>query len=205
MKFRIAKISDAKEIAEIHMICANHQKDGFMHKLGISFLIQYYKIFINEKNSIIVVAENEELICGFHSGTVVEEEHQRIIRTNKIRLGLTVLPKLLINPKMTIDVYRRYKSLSALKSQYRVSHGPRGEYWAWLPSMKNPAASMMLRKIWANVMRDLGCKSFKFEVDLLNSDVDKYAKAFSCDVLEVNSLPDGRKRAIMEQVFKIKK
>ena len=64
---------------------------------------------------------------------------------------------------------------------------------------------MALRKTWTNVLYDLGCKSFKFEVDLSNSDVEKYAKAFSCEVLEVHILPDGRKRAILEQVFKKKK
>ncbi len=205
MNFRIAKISDAKEIAEIHMICADHQKDGFMHKLGIKFLIQYYKIFINENNSIIVVAENEGVICGFHSGTALEEEHQTSIKRNKFKLAITLLQKLLLNPKMAIDIFGRYKSLSTKKSKYRVTSGPRGEYWAWLPSIKNPAASMILRKTWANVMHDLGNKSFKFEVDLSNSDVNKYARAFSCNVLEVNNLPDGRKRAIMEQVFKNKK
>ena len=115
MKFRIAKILDAKKIAEIHMICANHQKDGFMHKLGIKFLIQYYKIFINENNSIIVVAENEGVVCGFHSGTALEEEHQTSIKRNKLKLSITVWQKLLINPKVAIDIYRRYKSLSTKK------------------------------------------------------------------------------------------
>jgi len=176
-----------------------------MHKLGIKFLIQYYKIFINENNSIIVVAENEGVVCGFHSGTALEEEHQTSIKRNKLKLSITVWQKLLINPKVAIDIYRRYKSLSTKKNKYRVSSGPRGEYWAWLPSIKNPAGSMALRKTWTNVLYDLGCKSFKFEVDLSNSDVEKYAKAFSCEVLEVHILPDGRKRAILEQVFKKKK
>ena len=202
MNFRFAKNADAKEIATISITCAKHQKDGFMHLLGGYFMTQYYSAFIKEKHSVIIVAEKNGVICGFHSGTTLSEEHQSSISKNKIQFAIAVIPKILLKPKLLNEILRRYKSLKSDDNKYRVTKGPRAEYWAWLPSIKDPAGSIILRKTWSNIMYDLGCKSFKFEVDLSNSDVNRYAKAFSCDVLEINNLPDGRKRAIMEQVLK---
>jgi len=46
MKFRLAKQSDYKTLAEIHLECGKIQPDGFMHQLGIYFLITYYNILL---------------------------------------------------------------------------------------------------------------------------------------------------------------
>ena len=51
MKYRIAKESDAKSLALIHIECSKHQQGGFMHRLGFKFLKKYYEITSNNKNS----------------------------------------------------------------------------------------------------------------------------------------------------------
>lgn len=198
MIFRIAKMADAKEIAKLSIICAIHQKDGFMHKLGIWFMIQYYKSFISEKNSLIIVAEKDGKICGFHSGTLLEEEHQKSISNSKVKFAISLLPQLLLKPSLLIEVLKRYKSLKSDKNSYRVKEGPRGEYWAWLPSMKDPENSLRLHKIWHNIMKEFGVVSVKSEVDMSNKRVVKSIKLMGGIFLDEVTLPDGRKRAIVE-------
>jgi len=52
------------------------QIDGFMHKLGKTFLRTYYKVLLEEKNSIILIAiDHNGYGVGFHSGTMKAEEH----------------------------------------------------------------------------------------------------------------------------------
>jgi hypothetical protein len=202
MIFRIAKKGDYKVLADIHLECGKTQTDGFMHKLGRRFLEVYYKILLNEKNSIIVIAEDEcHYGVGFHSGTTKAEEHLFNLRKSKIRLLFPLILTILYKPKMLKEILfrNRYVSSESNNIAYGVNVGPRAEYWAWRPSCKNPAGSMMLRKVWSNIIFSLGCRSFKLEVDLSNTDVEKYCKAFGCEVLEEKILPDGRKRAVLEQ------
>lgn len=204
MKLRIAKSSDYKTLAEIHLECGKMQVGGFMHKLGLSFLKTYYKILLNEKNSIVVIAENEKGYgLGFHSGTMKAEEHFESLRKNKIKLGLSLIPSMIKDPRIIKSILLRNKFINNSKEEsYGVTLGPRAEYWAWRPGSTNPAASMILRQTWTKTIFALGVKSFKLEVDLANTDVEKYCKAFSCSVIHEVNLPDGRKRAILEQIKK---
>ena len=48
MKLRIAKQSDSKILANIHMECGKAQINGFMHKLGELFLRTYYYVLLKE-------------------------------------------------------------------------------------------------------------------------------------------------------------
>ena len=75
MRFRIAKKSDIKILSKLHFEAGKKQPDGYMYKLGLPFLKTYYKVLVNEKNSLVIVAENKDhIICGFCAGTFFAEE-----------------------------------------------------------------------------------------------------------------------------------
>lgn len=202
MIIRVAKQADRRVLANIHMECGKAQVNGFMHKLGEFFLRTYYYVLLKEKNALVLIAEDENGYgLGFHSGTTKAEEHLLNMKNNKFILAISLFPIVLKNPKLLKEIILRNSYISSKSdlSSYGVKSGPRAEYWAWRPSNKNSAGALILRSTWSNIMFDLGCKSFKLEVDLSNTDIKKYSKAFSCTVLEEKTLPDGRKRVIMEQ------
>lgn len=202
MIIRLAKQTDIKVLADIHLECGKVQTNGFMHTLGVLFLRTYYYLLLKEKHSVLLIAENEKGYgLGFHSGTTKAEEHLLNLKKNKLILAISLIPTILFKPLIIKEIKLRNKYVSSTtnKNSYGVKNGPRAEYWAWRPSNVNSSGAIVLRTAWSNVMYDLGCKSFKLEVDLSNTDIRKYSKAFSCTVLEEKTLPDGRKRVIMEQ------
>jgi hypothetical protein len=169
-----------------------------MHRLGLPFLTAYYKVFIGEKHSLIIVAEENGRILGFHSGTLLAEEHQEALAASKLRLGLSVIPSLLTDFSLFREVLMRFKSLRTKEDDFRVKSGPRGEYWAWLPSSRDGAGALKLHKIWHCVLKDLGATYVRSEVDLSNERVVKSIKIMGGIFLNEIALKDGRRRAIVE-------
>ena len=53
MRFRIAKKSDIKMLSKLHFEAGKIQPNGYMYKLGLPFLKTYYKLLVNEKNSLV--------------------------------------------------------------------------------------------------------------------------------------------------------
>jgi hypothetical protein len=206
MNFRVAKINDSFALAKMHKICGEYQKDGFMHKLGVLFLYNYYRVSLKEKHSVILIADDSNgMPIGFISGTLDAKEHQVQLKRNTISLGISAFIAILRNPFLLQELYKRKKSLGSKASKFIVDSGARGEYWAWLPKSKNTMGSGILRQAWINVLGELGCKSFRYELDLGNSSFEKYEKIFGCTLIEEIILPDGRKRIIVEQNIKKRK
>jgi len=200
IKYRIAKVSDAKSLAQVHLICAKHQKGGFFHKLGISFLIYYYKVILSNKNSVVLLAEDQNQNClGFHSGTLKMEEHLRQLKKNRWTLGLTLIPQLLINPKLIYDIIKRYFSISNSNSEneFGVKSGARGEYWCWLPNNSNSIDAINVFNKWFNIVKELGVKNVFIEVDTVNIRIFKFHKKNGAEIIREIDLLDGRKRLIM--------
>jgi hypothetical protein len=198
MIFRIAKPSDSRVLAKIHLECAKNQIDGFMHKLGLPFLVQYYKIFTCEKNSLIIIAEEDGKVYGFHSGTMLAEEHQASIAGNKLRLGLSVISSMVRDLSLISEILKRFKSLKSTKDDFRVKNGPRGEYWAWLPESKDAANALKLHKTWHVMLKAMGATYVRSEVDLSNKRVVRSIQFMGGIFLNEITLEDGRKRAIVE-------
>jgi hypothetical protein len=191
MIFRIAKKSDCKNIAKIHV-------DGFMHRLGVPFLIQYYRIFVDEKNSLILVAEDKGLMLGFHSGTLLAEEHHAALVDNKLKLGFAVITSIVKDPRLIGEVFKRYKSLKSSEEDFRVKSGPRGEYWAWLSEYGDAVNSLKLHKSWHNILKEMGATYVRSEVDLNNKRVVRSIELMGGIFLSEVTLKDGRRRAIVE-------
>ncbi len=203
MNFRIAKKRDLNKIAQIHYECSVKQIGGFMHKLGIKFLKAYYSLLINEKFSLILIAEDElGIIAGFHSGSILPVEHKQTLRRKWYKFILPIFLKLFTNPILIKEVMIRRKSLMIKNGKFKFStdEGPRAEYWAWSPGYKGENKSLVLREKWSQILNILGFEYYYLEVDSTNKLVLNYYKLHSAECISETFLNDGRKRFI----FKIK-
>jgi len=204
ISYRTAKSNDSLSIARLHIKCAKNQKDGFFHKLGVIFIYRYYKIVISNKNSIILLAEKENRLLGFHSGTLKAEEHLFGLKNNRISLFLSVIPEFFVNPKLFFEVYKRYRYVSNKNKaiKFGVTNGPRGEYWGWDPKNPDPLNSLKLHKKWHLIVKSLGINFIKSEVDITNKRVLKSIKLMGGEFISEVILPDGRKRAVVQYDLK---
>lgn len=204
IKYRLAKSSDAKLLTKVHLICAKHQKGGFFHNLGFYFTLNYYKILLSNKNTIILIAEDQQQnLLGFHSGTLKMEEQIKDLKRNKFILGMATLPKLLVNPRLIHEIIIRYFSISDSISEndFGVTSGARGEYWCWLPSNSNSIEALSLWNKWFNVLKELGVTNLFFEVDTINSRIVSFHKKNGAKITREINLLDGRKRLIMVYII----
>jgi hypothetical protein len=200
MKFRLAKKCDSKELAILHMECSRDQAGGFMHNLGINFLIRYYKIILNNKYSLVLVAEDTDgRILGFHSGTLSTEEHLSQLKKNKLILALSIIPKFCLNPSIIREVLKRYFSISKISSlnDFGVKEGVRGEYWCWSTNNSNPMGAISLYEKWFNLVKELGVDKVFIEVDTINKRILGFHKSKGAEIIRQIDLFDGRKRLIM--------
>lgn len=201
MRLRLAKKSDANTLAQIHLECGLIQPDGFMHRLGLNFLKTYYQILLEEKCSIVLLAEDENgFVHGFHSGTLAAEEHLLSLKKNKIKIFISLFPKILINPLIIKDLLLRNKYINSSTSseKFGITFGPRGEYWALRPESKNAGVAISLLETWLNIVFELGCSSIKAEVDRSNNKVLEIHKILGAKIIQEMNLMDGRHRVVIE-------
>jgi hypothetical protein len=199
MKFRFAKKCDSRALACLHIECSIYQKGSFMHRLGMPFLIKYYEITISNKNSIIILAEDNDEVLGFHSGTLDAIEHYSNLRNNKLKFIIPILTSLIIKPKLLFEIYKRYiYTGNDSKVKFGVKTGVRGEYWGWSPSKPNPVESINLHRKWHLIIKNLGAKYVRSEVDIVNDRIYKSIKLMGGLIIQEITLLDGRKRAIVE-------
>jgi hypothetical protein len=208
MKLRIANKSDIKSLAKTHLICGKIQPDGFMHQLGLGFLKTYYSILLNEKGSIIVIAEDEKgLIHGFCSGSLAAEKHLSELKRNKFILAFSLIPAILKSPKILKKLLARNRFINSAghSTTFGISKGSRCEYWAWRPDKRNLVMSILMFETWINIVLELGSTSIKGEVDMLNKYVLRIHKILGARIIDELNLSDGRKRVIIEYTQKINK
>lgn len=200
MKYRLASLSDVEDLAIIHFDSGRGQVGGFMHKLGLPFLRAYYKIHLKEKNSIILVAEDEnKYIYGFISGTLDAGRLLEAFRKNRIKLFRSILPALLRSPKILYQVKERYNYI-LLKGdyvQFGINTGPRLDYWAWRPA-SIPNMSVFLLRKWLDLVFAKGINSVKGEVDVDNNNIQSICFHLGARVIKEMKLKDGRDRIFIE-------
>lgn len=200
MTLRFAKSSDFFALARLHLECGEDQPSGFIYKLGLPFLKTYYKLLINERNSIIIIAEDENgNTLGFTSGTLVAEAHLNTLKKSIFRIGISILPAIIKSPKILSNILDREKFvfLKHGSIQFGVVKGPRIEYWAWRHN-QTPNMSIPLLKTWLRVVFDLGVNSVKAEVDIDSKNLLTIHKFLGAKVVEHLNLEDGRKRVVIE-------
>ena len=205
IKFRLAKPSDAKQLANCHWHVRDRYTQGIFISLGKSFLRTYYKIILNEPYEVVVCAELDGKIIGFSSATLDAASQARTLKKHKIRLGFSALWAIICKPSLLNEICQRYRSLSDNKNAPSFVHteGVRGEYWCWLKEYEDGFKSIEVGKAKENIIYALGYKELYFEVDKFNKRVYKfYTKIEKCEPLEEITLPDGRERVLFKKYLK---
>lgn len=205
--FRLAKPSDAKEIANIHWQVRERYTQGVFLSLGESFLRAFYKIILNDPWEVAVCAVNEEgRILGFANTTMDAKKQAENVKKHKFLLGMAALGAIIKRPSLFKEAWLRYKSLSNSKDAPSFVHteGVRGEYWCWLKD-DDSLKSVEMSNIKNEILYDLGVREMFFEVDKVNTSVYKYhLKVNRAIPVEEITLPDGRVRVMMKKELKRK-
>ena len=111
IKFRIAKPSDAKQIANCHWHVRDRYSQGIFLSLGEGFLRTYYKIILDDPWEVVVCAEKDGRIVGFSSATLDGRYQADNLSKHKIRLGVAAAKAIIAHPGLFKEVWLRYKSL----------------------------------------------------------------------------------------------
>lgn len=199
MHFRLAKLSDLNEIVTLHYNVRDTYSVGFFSKMRKSFFRQYYKILLNDPNEIILYAEdNLGHKCGFASSTLDVEAQFRNLRKYKIALAIGALPSFILNPKLVLDAWKRYRSTNVnSQQQFVTATGARGEYWVWDNNNKDSIWSTVLYNKSLEIMFLLGSQIVRFEVDSVNSRILQFHKKNGALEESKIILDDGRERVLM--------
>ena len=202
IRFRLAKPSDAKQIANCHWHVRDRYTEGIFLSLGERFLRAYYQVILDDPNEIIVCAENKEgEIVGFSSGSLNAESQAISIRSHKIKLGFAALLGIIRHPSYFKGVWQRYTSLKST-DDHKFLHmkGARSEYLCWKKGADGSISMMLLDKIKFKMMHELGIKEVFFEIDKSN---ERWLNAVMRDktnsIIEEYILPDRRIRILIRK------
>ena len=199
IRFRLAKPSDAKQIANCHWHVRDRYTEGIFLSLGERFLRAYYQVILDDPNEIIVCAENKDgEIVGFSSGSLNAESQAVSIRSHKVKLGFAALLGLIRHPSFIKGVWQRYTSLKST-GDHKFLHmkGARSEYLCWKKGAEGSISMMLLDKIKFKMMHELGIKEVFFEIDRQNERLfNTQQRMKNITLLEEYTLPDGRVRGL---------
>jgi hypothetical protein len=200
MRIRIAKPSDSSSIAEIHYLSRDKLTGGFFSRVSKYFLYHYYKIILDDPNSLIICAEDlDGRISGFASGTLDAEKQFSNLRKHKLRLAIALIPSIVSNPKIIYEAFYRYLSTQKKgKKRYVTVIGPRTEFWVWDARNKNTIWAGVLNNTHLHIILLLGIKKISFEVDAKNLSVVKFSERNGAEFVKSFILEDGRERFIMQ-------
>ena len=112
IKFRLAKPSDAMQIAEVHYHVRDEYGEGFFAHVNKDFLKQYYKIILNDPYQIVVCAELDHKIIGFSSGSLDVSQEFKGFRKHKWRFVWPLFMTALRRPSIVKDALDRFRSTS---------------------------------------------------------------------------------------------
>lgn len=207
IRFRIAKPSDAKQIANCHWHVRDRYSQGIFLSLGEGFLRTYYKIILDDPWEVVVCAENAEgKIVGFSSATLDGRAQADNLKKHKLRLGLAAIKAILFKPRLLKEVWLRYKSLEGGEQKFVTVDGVRGEYWCWRKDAENGDKPVELDLAKSRTIYSLGYRELYFEVDKFNKAVYKFhLKVNKAEPIEEITLPDGRVRVLFKAILKAPK
>jgi len=200
MRIRLAKVKDAAALARVHHACSPELPESFMARLGPQFLRQYYRVLLQEKNSVVICAENSNQdVVGFISGSLDATEHMPELKRHRVSLVLGALPALLRHPSLLKGMLDRQNSKSAdvADDSFVVLTGARWEFWACLPEARAGGKALELFRSWLTMMRGFGIGTIRFEVDDDNPKIVRLHRTLGARVLRKYTTPDGRSRLLM--------
>lgn len=196
IKFRLAKPSDAKQIAYVHYHIRDKYDQGFFAQVNYSFLVQYYKVVLNDPCEVVVCAEDEnKKIVGFSSGSLDSKRQFEQMRKKKFIFVWPLLTSAIAKPKLLKSALDRFKSTKEdSETEYVATEGPRVEYWGWLPGRDDSDQSVVMQDILFYIMKLLGTDKLYFEVDKINKRIFKFHKINGAEEIKSFVMPDGRER-----------
>lgn len=104
MNIRKAAIEDLSAIVRIHISAF---EDFFLTSLGSDFLKFYYSCFIQSRETVTMVAEEEGRICGFAAATkTCKGFNSRLIKNNLVSFGLLSVKMLFSSPKSLLRLVK---------------------------------------------------------------------------------------------------
>lgn len=202
IKFRLAKPSDAKQIANCHWHVRDRYSQGIFLSLGEGFLRAYYKVTLNDPWEVVVCAERlDGKIVGFSSATLDGRAQAENLRKHKIKLGIAAVKAVILHPHLLKELWLRYKSLKKGNDgqKFVTVDGVRGEYWCWMKE-EDSLLSVDMDHAKGHIMYDLGYSEVFFEVDKFNKQVYKFhIKVNKAEPIEEITLPDGRVRVLFKK------
>lgn len=200
IRYRLAKLSDIKSIAQLHWESSKRQPESFMFKLGYRFLVRYYECVMRERYSLVLCAEDQNgSVLGFVSGSIDASERSHSLRANKVSLLLAAVPQIILKPKLIKEIFSRYYSASSdVGVGYVVQFGPHEDFWAWSGSHDSGNASIILHLNWLKTMKLFGVDKVKGEVDDENKLILRIHRMLGAEIIKQYETPDGRKRRIFE-------
>ena len=196
IKFRLAKPSDAKQIAYVHYHIRDKYDQGFFAQVNYSFLVQYYKVVLNDPYEVVVCAEDKNRkIIGFCSSSLDVERQFQLMRKKKYNFIIPLLTSSLTNIKLIKSAFDRFKSTKGHSEVEFVNvKGIRLEYWGWLPNRKDSDQSVVMQDIMFYILKMFGADKVNFEVDKINKKIFKFHKINGAEEVRRFIMPDGRER-----------
>ena len=199
IRFRLAKASDVKQIAELHYRVRDTYSVGYFAQMGFSFLKRYYKIVLDDPYEVVVCAEDDGIVCGFFSASLDINKQMERLNKKKWLLLIAAIPSFILRPSLIRATYKRYR-VSRHQDDERLlpKEGARSEYWMWDASNRNSSNSVALWNTSLDILYKLGVKKFPIDVDDVNQKVMKFHLLNKAVVKEHIKLSDGRERTILE-------
>ncbi len=195
IRFRLAKPSDARQIANVHYHVRDKYGEGFFAHVNKRFLKQYYKMILNDPWQIVVCAELNGEILGFSSGSMDTTMEFKTFRRNKWKFVWPLLTTAMTNPKIVKAALDRFKSTGEGSTKKFInSSGARNEFWAWLPGRDDSYMSIYTQELMLYFMKMFGIKEVYGEMDTVNKKVVKMQLKNGSKPLETFIMPDGRER-----------
>ena len=196
IRYRLAKPSDARQIAYVHYHVRDKYDQGFFAQVNYSFLKRYYEVVLNDPCEVVICAEDEnQRIVGFSSGSLDSERQFKTMRKKKLCFVLPLLTSAITNPQIIKSALDRFRSTKGeSKNEYVSFKGARVEYWGWLPWRNDSDKSVVMQDILFYTMKILGAEKLFFEVDKVNKRIFKFHKINGAEEIRSFILPDGRER-----------
>jgi hypothetical protein len=201
IEFRFANCYDAKQLAKLHYLCSQAQPGGFMFKLGRRFFLEYYRILLRERTTVVLCADaGRDGIVGLISASTDVKKEIEALRKGRYKLLLAALPNLIRQPSLIRTVISREKSLSptSMGEGFIVGSGARLTFWGWLPNYPSKGHSVRLLKAILKILGTLGISSVQLEVDRVNRNVEVVYRLLGAKVVKEFTTKDGRQRMVME-------
>lgn len=188
-----ANYKHINSIVDIHL---NSFKDFFMTKLGKKFLKIYYKSILNYEYGVLLVGINNGEIIGFAAGFIYPDKFYSNLKKQKIKIIFSLILKLLTNPKIFLDIYKRFIVVKkrSESSDKEESESCELSSIAVSPYSNNKGYGRQLINLFVEESKKYNVKCIYLTTDADNNDnVNKFYKSCGFIVSETFTIFNNRK------------